>query len=67
MKRQQLIKLARLVATDSPELLPAVRAIQAAGDADKAGTWAHWAKRFADWLESDGQAPFTIFARGNSK
>jgi len=67
MKRQQLIKLARLVATDSPELLSAVRAIQAAGDAEKRGTWAQWAKRFADWLESDGQAPFTIFARGNSK
>lgn len=70
MKRRECIKLAKLAAAnDNAALLGELRKIQASGDAARVNSWAYHAKRLADWLADDmtGAAPFTIFARGNSK
>lgn len=63
------MKIARLVASDSEDLLRAIKEIETTGDSTKRGTWSYYAKNFAKWLENDGESitPFTIFARGNSK
>lgn len=70
MKRAQCIKLAKLASNNNRvALIEALRGIVGDGDAARVNSWAYHAKRLADWLGDDmaDAAPFTIFARGNSK
>jgi len=70
MKRRDCIKLAKLASNgENVALIESLRDIASDGDACKVNSWAYHAKRLADWLGDGmtGNAPFTIFARGNSK
>ena len=82
MKRRDCIKLAKLASRgENTKLIEALRGIQRNRSRDLAGlgwhvnghkrrgTWQHNAKRLADWMADGmaGNAPFTIFAKGNSK
>tara|TARA_R110002167_G_scaffold287039_1_gene491936 strand:- start:74 stop:934 length:861 start_codon:yes stop_codon:yes gene_type:complete len=70
MKRRDCIRLAKLASNgENAKLTEALRVIVSDGDACKVNSWSYHAKRLADWL-GDGMAddaPFTIFAKGNSK
>ena len=70
MKRRDCVRLAKLACqNDRVALIAALRGIVGDGDAARVNSWAYHAKRLADWLADDmaGAAPFSVFARGNSK
>ena len=58
------------VAGEFDKLCLALLDIESAGDVDKRGTWAYFARRLRAWVESGmtGAVPFSIFAaKGNKK
>lgn len=70
MKRRDCVRLAKLASNgENVALIESLRGIASDGDACKVNSWAYHATRLADWLGDGmtGNAPFTIFARGNSK
>ena len=70
MKRRDCIRLAKLASNgENAALIESLRVIVSDGDACKVNSWSYHAKRLADWMADGmaGNAPFTIFAKGNSK
>ena len=69
MTKAQLIDLAgEMLASGKSKRIALLQEIIDAGNVEKRGTWAYYAKRFQDWIAGKRGPAFSIFATGgNSK